>query len=108
MRIQTDTKLPTQTDITVEWLEALRRQLVTSFRDIATQLNGVTEGGISAITNASTAAPTTGTWAQGDFIRNSTPSEAGGAGSKYIITGFVCTASGTPGTWVQTRSLTGN
>lgn len=39
-----------------------------------------------------TSAPTSGTWSQGDKVRNQTP-EAGG----YI--GWVCVSSGTPGTW---------
>jgi parallel beta-helix repeat protein len=39
-----------------------------------------------------TAAPSTGTWAVGDIVYNSTPASAG-----YI--GFVCTVAGTPGTW---------
>ena len=38
------------------------------------------------------AAPTTGTWTRGTIIYNSVPASAG-----YV--GWVCTASGTPGTW---------
>ena len=47
-------------------------------------------------------------WAKGSFLANATPVESGTAGSKYIITGWICTASGRPGTWVGCRSLTGN
>lgn len=39
-----------------------------------------------------TAAPTTGTWAVGDKVWQTTPAASG-----YI--GFVCTVAGTPGTW---------
>jgi hypothetical protein len=39
------------------------------------------------------AAPTTGTWRVGDIVYNTAPASAG-----YI--GWVCTAAGTPGTWV--------
>jgi hypothetical protein len=78
------------------------------FRDVANQLNGVTEGQIGAIHNTLTAAPTTGTFKQGDFVRNGSPSELGTAGGKYVITGWICTVSGTPGTFLQCRSLTGN
>jgi len=78
------------------------------FRDIATQLNSLSEGRMSARYSAQTAAPTTGTWALGDFVRNSEPSELGAASSKYIITGWTCTVAGTPGTWLQNRTLTGN
>jgi len=38
------------------------------------------------------AAPTTGTWRQGDIIYNSAPVSGGYAG-------WICTAAGTPGTW---------
>lgn len=53
-------------------------------------------------------APTTGTWSTGDALTNSSPSELGTAGSKYVITGWRCTAGGTPGTWLPMRALTGN
>lgn len=86
----------------------LERKLTDLFRDVATQVNGLTEGRIAAASGALTAAPTTGTWAQGDFVRNSAPAEAGTAGSKYVVTGWICTAGGTPGTWLDARVLTGN
>ena len=78
------------------------------YREIAQQVNGLSEGKISANYQAATAAPTTGTYQQGDFVTNSAPTELGSALSKYVIRGWVCTVAGTPGTWVQTRSLTGN
>jgi len=82
--------------------------LLRVLRDIANQLNGLSEGRITNSYTALTAAPTTGTWNKGDRILNSAPSELGTSGSKYTIEGWVCTVSGTPGTWVQRRSLTGN
>ena len=85
----------------------LTRRLTDIIRDICSQVNGLTDGRISAHTTA-TAAPTTGTYAQGDKLWNSSPSELGTAGSKYVVIGWVCTASGTPGTWLQMRTLTGN
>lgn len=63
---------------------------------------------VNNATIAQTAAPISGNWVVGDFVRNSSPAEAGGAGSKYIISGWICTVSGTPGTWLQARVLTGN
>lgn len=78
------------------------------YRQIAKQVNGLSEGRISASHSALTAAPTGGTWAAGDFVRNSAPSEAGTAGSKYVNVGWVCVTGGSPGTWVQCRYLTGN
>lgn len=82
--------------------------LIREMREHATQVNQLSEGRMAAKYTASTAAPTTGQWAQGDFVANSTPSELGTAGSKYLVHGFQCIASGTPGTWVQCRFLTGN
>ena len=78
------------------------------YREIARQVNGLAEGSIAALYQATTAAPTTGTWMRGDFVTNSAPTELGEVLSKYVILGWVCVAAGTPGTWVAPRSLTGN
>lgn len=83
-------------------------ELLRVLREIATQLNGLSEGRIAANYAALTSAPTTGTWAKGDKVRNSNPSELGTASSKYVIDGWICTVGGTPGTWLQQRTLTGN
>lgn len=77
------------------------------YREIAQQVNGLTEGRISSLHQAITVAPTTGTWMQGDFVTNSAPAELGTTPNKYVILGWVCTVAGTPGTWLQSRSLTG-
>lgn len=107
MRLNTDPRLPIVTEDS-QYLKDLNWRLTQLLRDYANQVNSVSEGFVKGTTNATTAAPTTGTYSQGDFIRNSAPSELGTAGSKYIIKGWVCTVSGTPGTWVQERCLTGN
>lgn len=78
------------------------------YREIARQVNALSEGSITAVYNAASAAPTTGTWARGDQIRNGAPAELGTAGVKFVVTHWLCTEAGTPGTWVQARSLTGN
>jgi hypothetical protein len=78
------------------------------FRKIEEQVNRLAEGRIDARHEARTAVPTTGTWARGDVIDNSQPSELGTAGSMYVILGWVCVTAGTPGTWVERRALTGN
>lgn len=83
---------------------ALQREL----REHATQVNLLSEGRIRAHYQAQTAAPTSGDYAQGDEVMNSAPVELGTAGSKYVIRGWKCIASGSPGTWVQMRFLTGN
>lgn len=78
------------------------------FREAAKQVNALAAGNVAAVDNAATAAPTTGTWNQGDFVRNRTPSELGSGGSKYVIFGWLNVVAGTPGTFVQCRFLTGN
>lgn len=82
----------------------LQREL----REHATQVNLISEGRISGFYTALAAVPSSGTWMQGDSVLNTAPSELGSAGSKYFIEGWTCTVSGTPGTWVQRRCLTGN
>ena len=87
----------------------LNRLLIDYFRKTNTKINGIASGKYSdSADNAASAAPTTGSYAKGDFVRNSNPSELGIIGAKYVIFGFLCVADGTPGTWVQCRFLTGN
>lgn len=100
-RIATDPRLPQNGD-----MKALVQRLYELFRDIGTQVNGASEGSIRAATNAAAAAPVTGAYTPGDFVRNSAPVELGAAGSKYVVFGWVCLAA--PLTFVQQRFLTGN
>ena len=101
MKIQDNPSLPSE-------LPALVRQLDTLYRQIAQQVNSLSEGQMVAAYNALTAAPTTGAWNRGDFIRNSAPIELGSPGSRYVVHGWICVTAGTPGTWVPARYLTGN
>jgi hypothetical protein len=87
---------------------ALRIALDRWMRVAALKLNRIGAGSYSGFDNAQTAAPTAGTWVKGDYVMNSNPAEAGSAGSKYVIRGWICTVGGTPGTWLQCRTLTGN
>lgn len=82
--------------------------LQKTLRDISYQVNLLSEGRIEAEYSSMTSAPASGAYAQGDFIRNSAPSELGTAGSKYLVFGWICVSGGTPGTWLQCRFLTGN
>ena len=101
MRLQDNPYLPSD-------LAGLVRQLDNLWRQLSTQVNQASEGRIAAVTNADTGAPVTGAWEQGDFVRNSEPGELGTSGSKYLVFGWACIASGTPGTWVPLRISTGN
>lgn len=77
-------------------------------RELSTQINNVSEGRMTAFYTAATAAPTTGTWSRGDKVRNSAPSELGVVTTKYVVDSWICTAGGTPGTWLEQRTTTGN
>ncbi len=61
-------------------------------RQLEDQINNLTEGRASAYHGAATAAPTTGAWVVGDWIKVSNPTSGG-----YF--GYVCTVAGSPGTW---------
>jgi len=101
MILQQEPKLTTDPD-------DLSRHLTKLLRETAQQVNLLGDGRIAGTNNAAAAIPTQGNYIQGDFIRNLTPSEAGAAASKYVIIGWVCSVSGTPGTWLACRCLTGN
>lgn len=81
--------------------------LTRELKEHAQQVNAVSEGRISGSYNAQASAPTTGVYAVGDFVRNSAPAELGTAGSKYVISGWMC-LNASPLTFVQCRFLTGN
>lgn len=79
-----------------------------ALREVAVQVNLISEGRLGGFYTAANAAPTTGDHLQGDFLLNSAPTEQGTGGSKYVVHGWRCVVSGTPGTWVECRFLTGN
>ena len=99
--------LPLPTGPLDSYESRLNAQLSREIGDIKDR-NEMTRMGRLSAYNSATAAPTGNTWAVGDIVRNSAPAEAGGVGSKYVIIGWICTVSGTPGTWLQMRTLTGN
>ncbi|CAG7623086.1 hypothetical protein PAESOLCIP111_02479 [Paenibacillus solanacearum] len=53
-------------------------------------------------------APAEYAWSAGDVLYNQAPIETGTSGSRYIVTGWICTVSGTPGVWSELRPPTGN
>lgn len=97
MKLYLRNKIPAQYNVQV-------LQKIVS--EIEFQLNNLSSGVAIATNNLATSAPTTGEYAVGDFVKNSTPSELGSASSKYIITGWMCTTS--PLTFKECRVLTGN
>ena len=73
----------------------------------ATLVNLMTDGRIAGVNLTATAAPTGGSYAPGDIVRNSAPAEAGGAGSAYVVLGWIC-VDDNPLTFLPLRCLTGN
>lgn len=101
MRLDTAPRFPADSRL-------MERKLTDLFVATNKQVNQLSEGVASAVNNSATAAPTAGTFAVGDFIKNSAPAELGTAGNKYVVIGFICTVAGSPGTFLQCRVLTGN
>lgn len=101
MRLNTDARLPQGDDV-----RGLKQRLYEINRDICTQVNAMAEGSMQGATNAAQAAPSSGNYATGDFVRNSAPAELGAGGSRYVVFGWVCVAA--PLTFVDMRFLTGN
>lgn len=106
MKLEENPQLPTQPDST--YAQNLNFVLSRVLRNISQKVNAIGDGRIGGSDFVASSIPTTGTFATGDFIRNSAPVEAGGAGSKYVVIGWVATVGGTPGTLLQCRVLTGN
>lgn len=105
MRIQTDNLLPAGAED--GFLRRVLASLSKWMREAGSKVNALAEGRISAKEGTATAAPTGGEYTLGDFVTNSAPAELGAVGSKYVVLGWVCTASGNPGTWKECRALTG-
>lgn len=82
-------------------------RLVTRLYDVLRGIANAVNGSYMWDSQGTTA-PTTGTWTQGQMVKNTAPSESGSAGSKKVIIGWVCISSGSPGTWVPMMCLTGN
>lgn len=90
-----------------EQLPDLLIGLQRGMREISQNLNSVLSGNAFNYSEG-TAAPTTGSFAANAFRRNTAPTELGVAPNKYIILGWITPAGGSPGTWYECRTLTGN
>jgi hypothetical protein len=106
MRLEENQQLPQNPD--TPYAQNLNFVLSRLLRNIAAKVNAIGDGRIVGADLVAASIPTTGTYRQGDFILNSAPVEAGTAGSKYVQVGWVCTVSGSPGTLLPCRYLTGN
>lgn len=97
MRLEENPLLPQNPDTV--YARDLGTALTRQMRSVAQKVNMLADGRITAIDNAQTAVPTTGQWKQGDIVRNSAPAVIAGF-PNYVIWGWQCVTSGTPGTWV--------
>lgn len=104
-------KLDPQPNIPAD-AEGMRRRLSDLIKRTNEKVNALIEGRASALYAAQSSYPTTGTWAVGDYIHNSAPTEAGSASSKYIVYGWKRLTNGSSNVlntdWFQDRRLTGN
>lgn len=98
MRLNLNNRIPAQYDV---------QTFAKLFTDIQNQLNALSEGQLVGRYNATTSAPTAGTYAIGDIVYNSTPSELGSSPNKYILLAWMCTDD-SPLTFKELRCLTGN
>lgn len=87
-----------------------RGMMTEMVRQIEDAINRLSSGAIYQNYNATSSTPSgvTVSHSVGDFVKNAVPTELGTAGSMYIVLGFLCVASGTPGTFREVRALTGN
>ena len=106
MRLEENQALPPNPETPYE--KSLQFVLTRLLKNIAAKVNAIGDGKLIGSDLVASAVPTTGNYATGDFVRNSAPTEAGTAGSKFVLLGWVCVAGGSPGTLVPVRTLTGN
>ena len=100
-------KLNLEQFVSLEYDRGLMTEMVRQLED---SINRLSSGAIYQNYNATTASPsgTTVAHSVGDVVKNAIPTELGTAGNMYVVWGWVCLASGTPGTFRELRALTGN
>lgn len=79
--------------------EQMQRKVTDLIRLLNQTVNAMQAGGPGATYTATTAPPSLGSYAAGTVVLNSSPTELGSAPNTYVVYGWICTASGTPGTW---------
>lgn len=106
MKLSENPLLPRNPD--TQYTRDLSYALSQVLRTIAQKVNLIGAGRLAGTDFVASSVPTTGAFAQGDFIKNAAPVEAGTVGSKYILAGWICEVGGSPGTLRECRYLTGN
>lgn len=101
MKLPENPQLPAQPD--TAYLQDLVFKVQQIIRQQNQQINAVSEGRITAVTNASTVPPPDGTGNPGDFVAKQGAVASGPVGAQYVAIGWRCVATGsTPATqWVE-------
>ncbi len=102
--IKEDPLLPT--GMTSRWDIDLRRRLTELLREIIRAINALSAGQAGGSAALPTM-PTSGSYAIGDVVRKSNPTELGTPGAKYVLYGWCCVGT-SPLAFVEMRNLTGN
>lgn len=76
-------------------------QLQILLRQFAQQVNALSSGKISAVTNASTTIPADGTGNPGDFVQKTNPVAQGPTGAPYVLVGWRCVSTGGSTQWLE-------
>jgi hypothetical protein len=86
--------------------------LTEYLRRLSRKVDEMAYGRIAEMDSAAPTPPVAGTWARGDFVRNSQPTQLGTAGSRYIVLGWSRLTNGSANAlntdWFEVRALTGN
>ena len=85
-----------------------RSLMVEMVRQVEDAINRLSEGRIYQNYNAATSEPsgTAQSYQVGDVVRNLSPTPTGSP--EYVLWGWLCVASGSPGTFRELRIPTGN
>jgi hypothetical protein len=99
-------------NVSNEFDRRLINALTDYLRPLANKVNGLASGVFSdSADNASAALPTIGSYAAGDYVRKAVPAIAGGAGSRYVVYGWLRITNGEAHVlntdWVEDRRSTG-
>lgn len=87
----------------------LQLSLTRFMRDITQQVNLLSDGRIVARESGSaTPASTVIEYVEGDFVWNNNPLEVTATASSYVVLGWININAGSPGTWHEVRTRTGN
>lgn len=98
-------KLVVDIEIPEKYEQSRVREVIRKVQDT---VNDLAEGRARVRYQSASTTPGFGTYSLGDWVFNSSPSELGTVGGKYVLLGWVNVSAGAPGTFKEMRALTGN